>query len=112
MSLATRSSGFPSTSSSIGRAECFTRTDLRGRKLEPTRRSFLKAAVHPSAVLGLDVHVDNDRLRFYAGSAMLLETEELITRLEVVTNEALERAKAAEDENERLRAELEALRKR
>src|SRR5438477_90099 len=36
--------------------------------------------MYESRVLGLEVQVEGDRLRFYAGTALLLESEELIVR--------------------------------
>lgn len=79
--------------------------------------------LYESRVLGLDVQVEKDRLRFYAGTALLLESEELIARLEQMLDEAQQRAeeeaarrheeaakrREAEEEVARLRAELERL---
>ncbi len=79
--------------------------------------------LYESRVLGLDVQVEKDRLRFYAGTAMLLESEELIARLEQMLDEAQQRVeeeaarrreeaekrREAEAEAARLRAELERL---
>ncbi|MBX3217049.1 MAG: Uma2 family endonuclease [Labilithrix sp.] len=45
-----------------------------------------------SSVLGLDIQVEDDRLRFYAGTALLLESEELILRLERMLDEVQARA--------------------
>jgi hypothetical protein len=78
-----------------------------------------------SQVLGLEIEVAADRLRFFAGTALLLESEELISRLEsmleLVTKRAEDEAKRAEDEAKRaeaaedelvkLRAELENLKR-
>jgi len=85
-----------------------------------------------SRVLGLDVSVDEDRLRFYAGTAMLLESDELIARVQEMSDraqrraeeearraeEAIQRAEEearlreeAEREVARLRAELERLKR-
>jgi Uma2 family endonuclease len=80
--------------------------------------------VYESRILGLDVQVERERLRFYAGTAMLLESEELIGRLEQLLEEVQERAdeegrrreeearkrEAAEREVARLREELDRLR--
>lgn len=85
-----------------------------------------QGGLYTSHVLGLDVEVQKDRLRFYAGSAMLLESEELISRLERMLEEVSERAEeetrlreeearlrlAAAEEIERLRAEIERLTKK
>jgi hypothetical protein len=57
-------------------------------------------------ILGLDVQVDEDRLRFYAGTALLLESEELIARLQ----EMLDRAQRNADEEARRREEETRLR--
>ena len=59
--------------------------------------------LYESRVLGLDVEVDKDRLRFYAGTALLLESEELIARIQALANEAQQRAEA----EARLREEAE-----
>jgi hypothetical protein len=67
------------------------------------------------------VQVDEDRLRFYAGTALLLESEELIARVQAMYGAAQRRAdeearrreeadrrrEEAEQEVARLRAELE-----
>jgi Uma2 family endonuclease len=95
--------------------------------------------VYPSEVLGLDVQVEKDRLRFFAGTALLLESEELIARLEEMLDavqlrveqetkrreeetkrreeetkrreEETARREAVEAENAQLREELARLRK-
>jgi len=78
---------------------------------------------YESTALGLEIEVAEDRLRFFAGTALLLESEELIARLEGmlerVTLRAEEEALRAEGERRRreeaeaevmrLRAELERL---
>jgi Uma2 family endonuclease len=48
--------------------------------------------LYESRVLGLEVQVDKDRLRFYAGTALLLESEDLIARLQEMFDEAQQRA--------------------
>jgi len=84
-------------------------------------------------VLGLEVQVEKERLRFFAGTALLLETEELVVRLEEMLDEVQRRVEEetrrreeetqrreeetrrreeAEEENARLRAELERFKKR
>lgn len=50
--------------------------------------------LYASAVLGLDVQVAGDRLRFYAGTALLLESEGLIARLEEMLEGVQARAEA------------------
>jgi Uma2 family endonuclease len=79
----------------------------------------------PSRVLGLDLVLEEDRLRFYQGTAYLLESRELVARLERIVQdveakadrrsrelaEAEERARAFEEraaaEAERAAAEAE-----
>src|SRR6185369_3554600 len=48
--------------------------------------------LYESRVLGLEVQVERDRLRFYAGTALLLESEELIVRLQAMADDARRRA--------------------
>ena len=61
--------------------------------------------LYESRVLGLEILVHKDRLRFYAGSALLLESEGLIGRLQEMYDEAQQRAEAearrAQDEASR-----------
>src|SRR5262249_45442753 len=71
-----------------------------------------------SRVLGLDVEVEADRLRFFAGTALLLESEELIARLEGMLDGVQRRAEEearlrqeAEHEVARLREEVARLKK-
>ena len=69
--------------------------------------------LYESRVLGLDVEVDKDRLRFCAGTALLLESEELIARIQTLANEAQRRAEEEaqlREEAERHREEAEQLR--
>jgi len=74
--------------------------------------------LYESRMLGLDVQVDKDRLRFYAGTALLLESDELIARIQEMADEAQSRAEEevrlreeAEREVARLRAEIERLKR-
>jgi Uma2 family endonuclease len=62
--------------------------------------------LYESRVLGLDVQVDEDRLRFYSGMAPLPESDDLIARLQGMYDSAQQRA----DKEERLREEAEARR--
>ena len=62
--------------------------------------------LYESRVLGLDVQVDKDRLRFYAGRALLLESEEFVARVQEMYDDAQRRA----EEESRLREEAERLR--
>jgi len=63
---------------------------------------------YPSSVLGLDVQVEKNRLRFYAGTALLLESEESIGRLEQMVDDLQQRA----DEESRLRHQEARLREK
>jgi Uma2 family endonuclease len=107
---------------------------LHGYRL-PTRAARVYEAIRPdagrlaSSVLGLDLVIESERLRFYQGTAQLLEADELIGRLQHMVsdletkadtrvNEALARAeeatvraRALEEEVARLQAELERLRR-
>ncbi len=108
-----------------------SKNQLLGYRLEaPQATSYTRilpqAGLYESQVLGLEIQVERERLRFYAGTAMLLESEELIGRLEEMVEEAQRRAEEethrreeetrrrekAEEEVTRLRAELEDQRKR
>jgi Uma2 family endonuclease len=69
--------------------------------------------LYESRVLGLDVQVDEDRLRFYAGTALLLESEELIARVQAMYDAAQRRADdeaQLREEEVRRREEAERLR--
>jgi Uma2 family endonuclease len=85
------------------------RNRLHAYRLDASGRMY--AAIEPrrglyeSRVLGLEVEVEKDRLRFYAGTALLLESDELIARLEEMVDESRRRA-----EEEARRAEEEARR--
>jgi Uma2 family endonuclease len=61
--------------------------------------------LYESRVLDLEIQVDRDRLRFYAGSALLLESEDLIGRLQEMYDNSQRRV-----EEEARRAEEEARR--
>src|SRR5215510_7198348 len=56
--------------------------------------------LYESRVLGLDVQVDNDRLRFYVGTAPLLESADLIARLQEMCDAAQRRAEEADQRRE------------
>jgi len=47
---------------------------------------------YESRVLGLDVQVHKDRLRFYAGTALLLESDELVAQIQELYDDAQRRA--------------------
>lgn len=111
----------------LGISEYFLYDRARGRLsahrlASPDARTYSpivpQAGRYASQVLGLEVQVERDRLRFFAGSALLLESEELIVRLETMLEEVSRRAEdetrrreAAEEELARVRAELERLKK-
>jgi Uma2 family endonuclease len=61
--------------------------------------------LYESRVLGLEIQVHKDRLRFYAGTALLLESEGLIGRLQEMYDEAQQRA----EEEARRREQAEQL---
>ena len=76
-----------------------------------------QAGLYASHVLGLDVQVEKERLRFYAGTALLLESGELIARLENMLDEVQQRAdeetrKREEETRKREEAEAEISRLR
>ncbi|MBZ4396605.1 Uma2 family endonuclease [Myxococcus sp. AS-1-15] len=62
------------------------RLRLNGWRLEAGRRSYTpilpQHGVYRSEVLGLDLQIDDERLRFYFGGAPLPEAHEMISRLE------------------------------
>jgi chromosome segregation ATPase len=60
-----------------------------------------------SRVLGLDVAMEVDRLRFYYGGAPVPESEDLIVRLESMVGGLVERRETAEQERERAEQERE-----
>lgn len=66
---------------------------------------------YTSEQLGLDLLLEEDRLRFWAGHAPLLESEELVTRLEALMvglhRRADEEAQRAEEETQRAEEEAQ-----
>jgi Uma2 family endonuclease len=106
------------------------RNRLHAYRLAPGNHAYSailpQHGLYSSRVLGLDVQVEKDRLRFYAGTALLLESEELIARLEQMLDdverrvedearmrqEEAQRREHAENEVARLRAEIERLTKK
>jgi hypothetical protein len=58
---------------------------------------------YPSEVLGLELQLEGERLRFFHGRAPLPESDEMIATLERMVREAEEHR----SEEERLRTELE-----
>lgn len=83
---------------------------LAYRLPEPTARQYVpiipQLGVYESAVLGLGLQLEGDRLRFFSGTALLLETDELISRLQRMLEEVEQRA----EEESRLRQEESRLR--
>jgi Uma2 family endonuclease len=69
--------------------------------------------LYESRVLGLEVQVAEDRLRFYVGTALLLESEELLARVQAMYDAAQQRAEEEaqrREQAERLREQAERLR--
>lgn len=85
------------------------RKRLLGYRLSPEGGAYQPVApfrlLFRSEVLGLDLALVGDRVRFYHGGAMLPDREELIVRLDAMVDELMERA-----EEEARRAEEEARR--
>ena len=73
------------------------RNRLQAYRLEsPDARVYTpitaNCGLYESRVLGLDVEVDKDRLRFFAGTALLLESDELLVRILARADKALRQA--------------------
>ena len=92
------------------------RMRLAGWRLpEPDARTYVpilpQAGRFASAVLGLELALEQDRVRFYYGTAPLAEAEELVQRLERavddVTARAQQEAERAQQEAERAQQEAE-----
>lgn len=93
------------------------RMRLAGWRLpEPSARAYVpvvpQAGRFASQVLQLDLALEDDRIRFYLGTAPLPEAEELVLRLERAVNDVTQRAEqeAQRAEQEAERAEQEAQR--
>ncbi|KFA94727.1 Uma2 family endonuclease [Archangium violaceum] len=94
------------------------RQRLYGYRLpSPEAREYVPIASEggrfSSEVLGLELQVEEGRLRFWAGSALLLEYEELIDRMRETMKGLQQRADADArqlEESEQLRQETERLR--
>ena len=65
---------------------------LGASKAKPYSAIVPQHGLYESQALGLGIAVEGDRLRFYAGTALLLESEELIARLETLVGEVQQRA--------------------
>jgi Uma2 family endonuclease len=106
---------------SLGIPEYFVYEPVRGhiagwRLGNPPARAYERivpqAGRWPSAVLDLDLALEGGRLRFFHGSAELLDAHELVERLSRMVDEAVRRAEeeARRAEEEARRAEEEARR--
>jgi hypothetical protein len=86
------------------------RLRLSGWRLDEGRRTYRpilpQHGLYPSEVLGLDLQVDDERLRFYVGGAALPEAPEMIARLEHM----VERVEASRAELEQQLAQEARLR--
>ncbi|HYI01085.1 Uma2 family endonuclease [Hyalangium sp.] len=80
---------------------------LTGWRLEEGRRSYQpivpQHGFYPSEVLGLELQLEGERLRFFHGRAPLPESDEMIATLERMVREA----EAHRSEEEQARTELE-----
>ena len=88
----------------------FRLRDGGAREYEPI---LPQAGRYPSRVLGLELALDGDRLRFFSGTAPLPEADELIAKLEGMVDDVERRVRIAEEraeEESRLRAEESRLR--
>jgi Uma2 family endonuclease len=105
----------------LGIPEYFAYAPRRGRLAGwrlPNRESRTYQPIIPqggrwqSVVLGLDLAIEDDQLRFYHGAAALLDARELIVRLSTMIDQVTERAEqeAQRAEQEAQRAEREAQR--
>lgn len=87
------------------------------RLAAPDARAYVpivpQRGLYESRALGLEVQVERDRLRFYAGTALLLEGEELVARLEQMLDQVQQKVEeqARRAEQEQRRAEDEARRR-
>ena len=63
--------------------------------------------LYASGVLGLDIAMEVDRLRFYYGGAVVPESEDLIARLESMVTGLVSRREQAEQEREQAEQERE-----
>jgi Uma2 family endonuclease len=93
------------------------RLRLMGWRLEEGRRSYRpllpQHGFYPSQVLGLELQLEGERLRFYHGGAMLPEADEMIATLERMVEGVEQRRSELEQqlaEEARLRAEEARLR--
>jgi Uma2 family endonuclease len=71
-----------------------SRSGRKARRYEPI---LPQGGRYPSLVLGLDLALDDTRLRFFHGSSALLEADEMIGTLESVLDTVEARARAAEE---------------
>jgi len=99
---------------SLGIPECFI-LDLKAQRILGYRLDDLRSGTYcpivpqggrwASRVLGLDLVLEGGRIRFYAGSAPLLEADELVARLTSMVDELVRKeedfAQLLEDERRR-----------
>lgn len=102
----------------LGIPEYFAFDPLRRRLLgwalpDPSAKAYAPVIPQegrwPSRVLELDLAIDDARLRFYHGSAPLLDAGELIARLSRMVDDATHRAEEEARRAERLAERLRAL---
>lgn len=93
------------------------RSLLRGFRLpDATARAYRpivpQGGKYASAVLGLDLAIERDRLRFYYGPAPVPETEELVAKLDALVGDLVTKHEEAARlvEQERARADAERAR--
>jgi Uma2 family endonuclease len=89
-----------------------TKGRLHGWRLAPAQARAYESIVpqagfYKSGVLGLDLALELDRLRFYFGTAPLPESEDLVAKLEAMVGGLVQRREEAERDRERERAERE-----
>jgi Uma2 family endonuclease len=81
------------------------RLRLSGYRLpSPSARAYQpilpQGGMYACQVLGLDLCIKDDRLRFFAGTASLLDADELVVSMENMLDKLEERARAAEERAE------------
>jgi Uma2 family endonuclease len=79
-----------------------------GTRPRTYQRLVPQAGRYTSAVLGLDLVLDGDRLRFFAGNALLEDADETIARLGVMLDKVISREEEAQRRIEELASKLEA----
>jgi Uma2 family endonuclease len=92
----------------LGIAEYFIfdrgRLRLRALRLTAGAREYVpilpQGGRYASHALGLDLVLEGERLRFYSGTAPLDEADELIRKLDAMTDDLIRRREAAEQQRE------------